>query len=231
MIRYLFTFFISVLATSVFSQAISDDGNFNSYSTDSNSKNFIGSSVEAKSYIGIKGSPYLNDSMIDGVIYLKNSQQVLGKYRYNIYTDELECASNEKIYTVKKSENQDYIKIGDTKLLFQSYYYDKEKSKKGYFIELISGKYSLMLKKKIVYKPEEVDQPYSMPKPNRFEVGEDTYYLSFNGEIARKISSLKTLKKDYPELKSLLDTYKEGKNLKREKNIVGLINFINSNSK
>lgn len=229
--KFILVVFLSfTYATSNFSQSISNEKKGPQFSTDAESNNFIGGSVEAKSYIGIKGSPYLNDSLLDGTIYLKDSQLVPGQYRYNIYTDEIECASRDKVFSVKKSERHEYFSFGNTKLVYQSFCYDKEKTKKGYLIVLVEGKYSLYLKKKVVYKPEELDQPYSIPKPNRFEIAEDTYYISYNSNPAIKITSLKSIKKSFPELKTMLENYKEGKNLKKEKNVVNLINFINSNS-
>jgi len=216
-----------IASTSLFSQTSYDGKLVDKMTRELDNREFIEGSREVKINSNISGSPYLNDSFLSGIVYSKKQEEIAGQYRFNIYADEIEFIKDEKIYSITQLDKYNYFTIGDNKFFYQSYM-DGEKTKKGFMIVLAEGNYSLFLKKKIVYMPEEQGQPYTIPKPNRFEPGEDSYYIASKSDPAKKITSIKELKKAFPEIVPMIDSYKESKNLKKKKSLINLVNYLNS---
>ncbi|MHC1703578.1 MAG: hypothetical protein AB9846_06690 [Tenuifilaceae bacterium] len=227
MIRNLFIAFLLVFSTNLFAQTSFDEKMVNKMNRELERNKLNEGSGEVKLYKNVFGSPYLNDSLIDGVISGKYQEEIKGKYRYNIYSDEVEYLQERKIFAVKEPYKYIYFTIGETKLQFLKYNEDK-KIKSGYLIVLSEGKYTLLHKLKVKYLPEEDPQPYIIPKPNRFEPGEDAFYVTSNNNPAVKITSVKALKKEFPELGTIIDSYKESTSIKKKKNFISLIEYINS---
>ncbi len=226
MIRNLLLAICMIFTSNLFAQTMNNDRIINRINREIDDRDFREGTNEVKTYKDVQGSPYFTDDFVTGVVSGKDMEDISGKYRYNIYTDKIEYPVDEKVFSLEQPWKYNLFKIGDTRFFFQQYL-DGVKVKKGFLIVLAEGKYNLFLKKKIAYMPEEPAQPYQTQKPNRFESGEDSYFLAIGNEPAKLLTTVKNLKKTFPELTQIIDSYKESTNLKKKNNIVNLINYIN----
>jgi hypothetical protein len=218
-----------VCSLSLFSQASFETTVDDKTDLEPVNKILIDGSRDAKSFTDISGSPYLNESFVDGYITLLNQEQINFKCRYNIYTDEIEFELDQKLKSLINLDKFKFCMIGETKLVYQPYI-QLDKIKRGYFIVLAEGDFVLLQKKGITYLPaEEAVQPYGTPKPKRFVPNVEKYYLVYQNNPAILITSFKELYKSFPELKPVLDSYKNKKSLKKTIQFVNLVNYINSN--
>jgi hypothetical protein len=181
-----------------------------------------------KDYSEIKGSPYLNSEFLDGKIITDDDKVVEGKFRYNIYVDEIELIYKEKILSISKPIKIKAFYIGDKKLVYTNYP-DGLITKAGFMIELVQGEFTLLSKKKVEFCQQDKPQPYSTQKPDRFEKREDMFFLSFSNGSIQRIDSRKSLIKKFPELEKRLMNYADRRiNFHKEVDLIKLVNYINS---
>ena len=189
------------------------------------------SPYEVKNYSEIEGSPYLYPDLMDGKIITKTDKVLVGKLRYNIYTDEIEFQYKNSMMSFAQPDNFKEFYIDSQKILYCTYH-DGAKAKNGFMLVVADGDYSLLVKKSVIYIAKEKPQPYTFPKPDRFETKDDTYYLSYQNQNPVKIVSSKKLVKSFPELDALIRNYPEKNvNYGKQDDLKRLVEYINSQSK
>jgi hypothetical protein len=183
---------------------------------------------EYKNYKDIKGSPYCNPELLEGRIVTVDGKILVGKLRYNIYTDEIEFEYKNNLLSIAKPDNFKEFYIDKQKLKYISYVEGK-KIKKSFMIIQEEGEYTLMIKKTVEFFSRDKQQPYSEPRPDRFELREDKYYLSFQNQPAHRITSIRKLLKAFPELKELVVIYPEKKiDFGNKEDLKKLVEFFNT---
>ena len=186
------------------------------------------SSYEYKNYKDIQGSPYMSPDLKDGKIITADNRVLVGKLRYNIYTDEIEFEYKNNLLSIAKPDNFKEFYIDNQKLVYKSFV-ERKKSKKSFMIILEEGEYTLLVKKNIEYLNKDKQQPYSTPKPDRFEPRDDTYFLSFQNQPAHKMISLKKLTDAFPELTNTIKTYPlKSINFNNGEELIKFVQYLNS---
>jgi len=131
------------------------------------------------------------------------------------------------VLSFAKPENLKEFYIENQKLLFVNYI-DGEKIKKGFMLVNIEGNYTLMTKTTVVFKEKDEPQPYSIPKPDRFEPLEDAFYLSFQNQTAQRLINLKKLLKAFPELEPIVKNYNYRVDFKKFDDLKKFVEQMNS---
>ena len=181
-----------------------------------------------KNYSEIKGSPYLYPEFLEGRIVVKDDKVYAGKLRFNIYADEMEFQQADKIFSFAKNTNIKEFYIDNQLIIFHTYL-DGTQIKNGYLLVLVKGRYSLLVKKTMVFEQQDAPQPYSTPKPDRFVPREDIYFIGSSNNTIQKIASKKYLIKAFPYLEDILTMYPERKiNFRNQNDLIKLVNYINS---
>ena len=110
----------------------------------------------------IEGTPYLNDEFIAGSIYTVMKHQYVDiPLRYNIYNDNIEFKSGDKIQALAAPEIVERIKFGEYQMVYIPYS-NLKKIRKGFFIVLEEGKASLYTKLETEFKKQ---QQIGMERP------------------------------------------------------------------
>jgi hypothetical protein len=105
-----------------------------------------------------------------------------------------------------KPDNFKEFYIDKQKLLYLKYL-DGKKHENGFMIVAVEGAYTLLVRKTILYFPKERQQPYSEPRPDRFEAKKDTYYIATPNQLVIKLTSAKKMFKSIPEAELLLRSF------------------------
>ncbi len=170
------------------------------------------------SYDDIEGSPYLNDTLKNGVVKFIGGDIIRTLLRYNIYEDGVEYVEGEKLLEIDNSDQLQYIQIGDDQLVYVEYSHE-QRTMKGYLIEEVSGKCRLFKKYSIDFEDAEAPlTSYHGPKPARFVLKPPEWFTSNNGG---PISNLKTTKSSLKNLfgdhYTTMEAYKKREKLKLHK--------------
>lgn len=140
-----------------------------------NYANIERNSAQPSSYENVQGSPFLNKDFVDGEIKLNIGKTYKGPLRYDIYADEIEFVTSDKvIYTVKNPETIQLVILGDSK--FNYFPPGEFKGVKGYYEVLVIGDYSLFEKYQIALKEPQAARPYVEAKPAKF-LQQDSKFL------------------------------------------------------
>jgi hypothetical protein len=141
----------------------------------------------------IEGSPYLNDSLVDGVISVNNGRYPHIAMRYNIYRDQIEFLQDQILYALLPDRAIRKIELGEIKLVVEPYEF-KGKVKNGYFNLLDSGKASLFSKPVVIYKEREEQKAmqYEASKSKYIRLS-DKYYCKVGKQQVVMIENMKDL--------------------------------------
>ncbi len=129
-------------------------------------------------YQNIKGSPYLSDRFITGVITMKDGNVYEGPLRYNCYADQLEFKTEEgEVYAIAKPEIIKKVTIEKDSFLYVP---DQKDPGKGNFYQVVTeGEYSLLMKHRTILKDAEPARAYAEATPAQF-VRKDVEYLLYH---------------------------------------------------
>ncbi len=179
-----------------------------------------------------KGSPYENEKFELGEIVHMSSKQKIKKLflRYNVFDDQIEVSKTSEVselHGLLKSEHI-YARINNKEYHYKKYKDLKNQTKKGYLIKLRSNtKISLykLLEKKYT-KAKIANTSYHKNTPAKF-TDQHTYYLEINEQLFLVSSNKKKTVSIFPENQKEVKDFikKESLNLKKEKDLVKLVNF------
>ena len=185
-----------------------------------------------KSYSGIDGSPYLDESFHP--ITIDGYNKTLPAVRYNAYEDEMEFKNGNNLNYVSKQDDMK-IKLTDLgKTYFLTNYLYDGKNTKGYLVEIVGiGKYKLYKKEKIqiVEYNNNTTNTYFKNKNPYFEREKDIFLINDNGtyrKLPKNIKETATLL-NISDDESVQKFVKENKiNFKNESDLIKFFNFLNS---
>lgn len=181
------------------------------------------------SYKNIEGDPYLYKDFTEGTIKFEKDKNIVGKLRYNMYSDEIEFIYRDNVLILVYEDSFSGIKLGDYNLVQLSYSLDNDQNKPGYFIYLAKGNYDLLCKKSVSFLEQEEPQIYKESKPGRFEKNPNKFYLKQSSKELYEIKNISKLKKYSTELASMIEEYSTENKLRiNEKSLTDFFNWLNS---
>ena len=181
------------------------------------------------SYENIEGDPYLYKDFTEGTIKFEKDKNIVGKLRYNMYSDEIEFIYRDNILILVYEDSFFGIKLGDYNIVQLSYPHDNEQTKSGYFICLVKGNYDLLCKKSVSFLEQEKPKLYDESKPGRFEKNPDKFYLKQSGKELYEIKNISKLKKYSAELASMVEDYTTENKLRiNNGKLTAFFNWLNS---
>jgi len=155
-----------------------------------------GGSSSTKSKIeGTTGNAYLNGDWQEGTITMKDNTVITGnKYRYNIYTQQMQFISNEDTMALANPEATKSIQFADRVFVYTNFYSQGE-LKQGYF-ELLNEGECCLLKRWVVSYHLVEGEAYqsSMASGNDAFIRECACFLKFGNNPA---IALEHRKKDF----------------------------------
>ena len=179
-------------------------------------------------YTQIEGNPYLNDGELqDGIITIKDQGTYKGKFRYNVYANEVEFESKGKYFAIADPEIIDNIKIGKITLVHAMI--DVKKGWGSYFELVSDGNCRLLARKNIDLVEAEPRKAYLEPKPAYFDPKDDTYFIVKEFRIAYKANK-KNIREIMSDHSEEIEQYikKEKLSYSSREDMVKLITFYNS---
>jgi len=176
-------------------------------------------------YKNVDGSPYYTPQFIKGTAYLKDGNYATLPYRYDLFRDEIEFLKDDKIIWLKKSDIK-YVRYGGDMLVVTHAVSDS--SKLGYFFLKETGKFRLLVKKRIDYYPEVQPKGYAATVPAYFKPGLDEFFIQPYGLPAMVIKNKKELKAVFSDNQAALGYIKKEKTrYNKESDLLELVRFVN----
>ncbi|MBU8893291.1 MAG: hypothetical protein KOO66_10965 [Bacteroidales bacterium] len=181
------------------------------------------------SYKNIEGDPYLYKDFTKGTIKFEEGKNIVGKLRYNMYSDEIEFVYWNNVLILVYEDSFNGIKLGDYNIVQLSCPNVNKQNNSGYFIALANGNYDLFCKKSVRFLEQEEPKLYKESKPGRFVKNPSLYYLKQPEKELYEISSIGKLKNFSTELASMVDEYSAENKLRvNEKSLTDFFNWLNA---
>ena len=142
---------------------------------------------------GTAGNAYLIGNWQDGIIIMKDNTIITGnKYRYNIYTQQMQFVNNEDTMAVANPEDIKFIRFAEKVFVYTDYYY-KNELKQGYFELLEDGECSLLKRWIVSYHfiDGEAQQHLSASNDSEEFIRECSCFLKFGDQPAMTLESRK----------------------------------------
>ncbi|OQX82343.1 MAG: hypothetical protein B6D64_00605 [Bacteroidetes bacterium 4484_276] len=181
---------------------------------------------------GTAGSAYLIGDWQEGIIIMKDNTVISGnKYRYNIYTQQMQFISNEDTMAVANPGEVKFIQFAD-KVFVHTDYYCKNELKQGYFELLEDGECSLLKRWVVSYRlvDGEAKQRLSASNDSEEFIRECSCFLKFGDQPAM---ALKSRKKEFincfDEDSEQISAYMKRGKLKHkdQDDLLGIVSYYN----
>jgi hypothetical protein len=179
-------------------------------------------------YENIDGTPYMTDSFFKGLVLMNSGDTLDGEFRFDIYGNQVEFRKSGTIMVIATPDSISKIIFDDYILTYRKYKSVLETGN-GYFILLAEGEFNLLLQKTVILYQPEPAKPYTDPRPARFESGKEFLFLQAGSSPAEKVTKedeiLRFLGDRSGEAKQFAE--KEKLNLKKQPDVIKLINYLN----
>ena len=178
----------------------------------------------------VKGTPYLDESYVDGtILFATNARKA--PLRYNAYKDLIEFQIDGQSRVLDPSTTIKKVNFGEETFVVEKYVTNKGIPRYGYFTQLDSGKVNLFSKKSVKFTPgmkgralDGGDQPAEYRRlPDEF------FFKIADGELT-EIKSIKAMVAAFPDKQDeIMDFAKKEKISPRDQEeLVKLIKYYNS---
>ena len=177
----------------------------------------------------ISGSPYLDDTYVDGVIYHTSKNQTV-PIRYNAFQDLMEYKQNGKALVWDPSTTIKKVSFGTSTFVVMKYELNK-KSKLGYLAVLDSGKVTLFSKKTITFIPAKKGGALDgSDQLAQFKRSPDVFFYKIEDGALQEVENIKSLIASFPDKQEELTRFakKEKISPRKEKEIIQLVQYYNS---
>jgi hypothetical protein len=176
-------------------------------------------------YTNVEGSPYYTSQFIKGTAYLKDGNFATLPFRYDLFRDEIEFVKDNRIFWLKKTDIK-FIRYGSEMLVVSHAVTDT--SKLGYFFLKETGKYRLLVKKRVDYYPEVLPQGYAPTVPAYFKPEMDVFFIQPEGYPAQMIKNKKELLNIFSDNQPALNYIEKEKiRFNKEPDLIKLVKFLN----
>jgi hypothetical protein len=142
---------------------------------------------------GTAGNAYLIGNWQEGTITMKDNTLITGnKYKYNIYTQQMQFINNEDTMAVANPGEVKFIRFAD-KVFVYTDYYCKNELKQGYFELLKEGECSLLKRWVVSYHLVDGDAQQRLSASNDSEefIRECFCFIKFENQPAMALESHK----------------------------------------
>ncbi|HEX5170103.1 MAG TPA: hypothetical protein VFW11_13085 [Cyclobacteriaceae bacterium] len=177
----------------------------------------------------VKGSPYLNEEFVEGVITYANKSLSV-PIRYNAYRDLIEYKQNGQTMELDANVIIKKISFGNSTFVPAKYQLNG-KSKLGYFELLDSGSVMLYSKKTIAFFPGKKGGALDgSDDPARFKPSATTFYFKIGDGELKEVENLKSMIAALPDRQDELTQFakKEKISYRNEKEMIRLVQYYNS---
>jgi hypothetical protein len=184
--------------------------------------------VPGSSNSGIEGTPYLDESFVQGEIYFAGTSRK-ASIRYNIFQDLIEYQQGGQILALDPGSIKK-VEIGSMVLVVQPIEI-KGKTKPGFLALLDSGKVMLYSKKVVIYRAAKKGGALDgTDSPARYTRLPDEFYYKVGEGPLREVESIKSLIASFPEKENELTVFakKEKLSPRKEKSLLQLVQYLNS---
>ncbi|HDZ41108.1 MAG TPA: hypothetical protein ENH59_05455 [Bacteroidetes bacterium] len=186
------------------------------------------SDFNPKAYENIDGTPYLIQEYEEGKVYLKSGEVLTGKFRFDLYANQVQFTNEDRRYVIAYPEKIYKIELNGNTLKYIDYKIDAGIDH-NYFFTLIEGYYSLYLKKSKTLKDPVATKPYQQARPARFLDHKDYYYVKIGENPAKRVRNKKDIVKmceeNFPDVRNYMK--EEKLRISDEYDLVKLITHIN----
>jgi hypothetical protein len=178
----------------------------------------------------VKGSPYLDESYVDGVILFANNTRT-AQVRYNAWKDLIEFKQeNGQARVLDPANTIKRVQFGQTTFVVEKY--DADGTERfGYFSRLDSGKVSLYAKKVMKFTPAMKARALDGgDQPAEFRRAPDEFYLKIADGTLTEIKNIKSLVAALPDKKEEVSAFAKKQKIspRDEKELTALIQYYNS---
>ena len=177
----------------------------------------------------IKGSPYLNEAFVKGHVYssIGNFSEI--EMRYNIFYDYIEFMEKGQRYALDPNILVQKIQLGDQTFVVD-FLEEKGVSTPMFLIRLDSGKVTLLSKKRLLFKEQQLGKPIEGDIPASYNQLPDTYYYKVDNGPLLKVQNIKKMIAGFPDKKQELEEYakKEKISSNDPEELSQLIRYYNS---
>ena len=182
----------------------------------------------------INGSPYLSQEFLFGVMSTVEAVSIEGlKYRYDIYSDEMQFILNEDTASINKPLTLRSIEIGPQKFIYDIYETGENTVAAGYFEVIEEGRLTGLLRREMELDQDIYVQNYGGGGGTKdfFYKENKSYYLKFEKDIARKITSKKSFLEAIPDHRDQVKAFMKSekisvKNPSKLKEVIAFYNEI-----
>ncbi|HTE30343.1 MAG TPA: hypothetical protein VK666_08210 [Chryseolinea sp.] len=177
----------------------------------------------------VKGTPYIDEAYVDGVIYYADKTHA-APIRYNAYQDLIEYQQNGKALVLDPNLLIKKVQVGDAAFVPLKYQAEG-KSKVGYFAVLDSGKITLLSKKTIVFSAAQKGRAMDGGDlPAQYKTSPDAFYYKIGDGELQEVTSIKAMIAAFPDKQEELTTFakKEKISPRKEKEMIELVKYYNS---
>jgi hypothetical protein len=178
----------------------------------------------------VKGTPYLDESYVDGIIlFATNSRNA--PLRYNAYKDLFEFQVNGTARVLDPSTAIRRVSLGETTFVVEKYVTDKGIPKYGYFTLLDSGKVRLFSKKSVKFTPSMKGRALDGgDQPAEYRRAPDEFYFKIASSELVEIKNIKSMIAAFPDRQDELSQFAKKEKISRrnEDDLVRLVKYYNS---
>lgn len=175
---------------------------------------------------GIAGTPYVNETNIEGSFFLSNKTVIKSLTRLNCYYGNFEFVSKGKIHLVN-SAGIDSVKLDGSVYVFRSFGGDAKNQHKAIKVIDRKGVTGIYEFRQVEFKPEVKAGGFIEPKPACFEWVDPVYLLEVKDKIV-VLKNVKSITDLFPKNEEAIKKYiKENRiNLNKPDKLKRLLDYI-----
>lgn len=181
----------------------------------------------------VKGSPYLNDEFMFGVMSTVEAVKIEGlRFRYDIYGDEMQFILKDDTASITKPLTLRHIEIGDQKFIYDVYETGEDMVAAGYFEVIEEGELTGLLRREMELDQDSYTENYGGGGGTKDFYYKDSkaHYLKLDQEIAIKVNNKKRFLEVIPFYRDEVKTFmkKERISVKNRKDFKKLVAYYNT---
>jgi hypothetical protein len=189
----------------------------------------LGSLASSEETYAIEGTPYSTEAYVLGDVFLKQKVFEDIEMRYNIYSNRIEYKENGALMYL--SPNNQILKVVmNNETLVINQFEVKGKLTPTYFVRLDSGAVTLLAKKNIGFRSQQLGKPIEGDVPAKYTQLPDEYFIKkLDGPLVR-IQSIKKLIEYLPDHKAEMETFAKKEKISANKpaELTRFIQYYNS---
>jgi hypothetical protein len=177
----------------------------------------------------IKGTPYMNDTYEQGVVFLEKSV-IKVPARYNVFQDVMEYQQGGRAMVLDPSASIKKVKLQNTTFVVDKYVLDG-KTKYGYLMLLDSGKAMLYARKVVKYlPPKKGANPDGTDQVAEFKRVPDVFYFKIGNNELQDIKNIKSMIAAFPDKQEELTRFAKQEKIspRNQDEVVKLVKYYNS---